>query len=299
MVDIVLAGSGGMMPLPGRWLSCLWVEYMGKAALIDCGEGTQIALKKAGCKLSRLEALLITHFHADHIAGLPGLLLSLGNYGKTTPLKIIGPKYIEEVARSLLIIAPVLPFPVEYLEIGETGGEAMHGDFLFSSMLLRHNTPCLGYNITIKRKPVFNPEKAESLGIPKVLYKVLHVGKEVSLPDGRLITPDMVLDGERKSYKITFITDTRYFKGIAGFAADSDVFFCEGMHGSEEMREKLADKGHMVFSESAYIAQKANAGRLVLTHLSPALTNPYDYIGNAKFIFPNTEIGYDGMKICI
>lgn len=296
MVDIVLAGSGGMMPLPDRWLSCLWVEYMGKALLIDCGEGTQIALKKAGCKLSRLDAILITHFHADHIAGLPGLLLSIGNCGKTTPLKIIGPRHITEVARSLLIIAPVLPFPVEYYEARE---KTVYGDFIISSIPLRHSISCFGYGITIKRKPIFNPKKAENLGIPKPMYKVLHGGNEVTLSDGRTVTPDMVLDGERKSHRIVYVTDTKCFDKISDFAADSDIFVCEGMHGNDEMRDTLADKGHMVFSESAGLASKANAGRLILTHLSPALNNPYDFLDDAKKIFPNTEIGYDGLKLSL
>jgi ribonuclease BN (tRNA processing enzyme) len=117
MVDVCLPGTGGMIPLRNRWLTCCLIEYQGTVILIDCGEGTQIALKEAGCKLSRLDILLVTHFHADHIAGLPGLLLSLGNNGKTTPLTITGPAGLRKVVSALTVIAPVLPFPLIFDEL--------------------------------------------------------------------------------------------------------------------------------------------------------------------------------------
>lgn len=297
MLEVCLPGTGGMMPLPERWLSCCWVEHQGKAILIDCGEGTQIALKKAGCKLSRLELLLVTHFHADHIAGLPGLLLTLGNTGKLSPLVIIGPRGLKSVYKALTIVAQALPYPVELIELHSAAEGTLEVESLTVSYLpLEHRIPCFGYRLTLKRKPIFNPEKAAQLGIPKTLYKTLHSGEAVLLPDGRTITPEQVLDGDRPSQSVTFITDSVPTPHMAGFAKGTDLLICEGMYGETDMRDKMDEKGHMVFADSATIAAQAGAGRLWLTHYSPALKSPTDYIDAVRAVFPNTEAGYDGIK---
>lgn len=297
MLDVCLPGTSGMIPLPERWLSCCWLEYQGKALLIDCGEGTQIALKEAGCKISRLEILLVTHFHADHIAGLPGFLLTLGNHGKKTPLTIIGPKGLQTVVSSLMIIAPALPYQVELIELKNgCEGYLEDDDIVISYLPLEHAIPCFGYRVSLKRKPVFNPQKAEQLGIPRSFYKSLHSGKRVRLDDGRHIEPAMVIDGARASISVCFITDSVPTEAMAMFARGADLLICEGMYGDEGMHEKMEEKGHMVFSDSARLAQKAEVNALWLTHFSPALKDPAAYIENAKKIFQNTTVGYDGIK---
>jgi ribonuclease Z len=296
MLDVCLPGTGGMMPLPERWLSCCWLEYQGKALLIDCGEGTQIALKKAGCKLSRLDILLITHYHADHIAGLPGLLLTLGNHDKTTPLTIIGPKGLEAVVKALTIIAPI-PYPVELIEIKNNAeGYLEDGDLTISYLPLEHHIRCLGYRISFSRKPVFNPEKAELLGIPKPQYKNLHAGKSVILEDGRYIEPAQVLDGVREPLSVCFITDSVFTKDMPRFADGADLLICEGMYGDDDMRKKTEEKGHMIFSDAARLAKEAQVKKLWLTHFSPALKDPETYLDNAGAIFPGTAVGFDGIK---
>lgn len=297
MLDVCLPGTSGMIPLPERWLSCCWLEYQGKALLIDCGEGTQIALKEAGCKISRLEILLITHFHADHIAGLPGFLLTLGNHGKKTPLSIIGPKGLKTVVSALMIIAPALPYQVELIELrSEDPGYLEDDDIIVSYLPLEHAIPCFGYRVSLKRKPVFNPEKAEQLGVPKKLYKALHSGKTVRLDDGREIGSEMVIDGVRAPISVCFITDTVPTDAMADFARGADLLICEGMYGDEDMHEKMEEKGHMVFSDSARIALKAGVKALWLTHYSPALKDPVSFIKNAAVIFPETTAGYDGIR---
>ncbi len=297
MLDVCLPGTGGMMPLPERWLSCCWIEYQGKALLIDCGEGTQIALKKAGCKLSRLEILMITHFHADHIAGLPGLLLTLGNTTRHAPLTIIGPTGLKSVVSALTVIAAALPYPVELIEINDkTEGYLEDDNFLISYLPLAHQITCLGYRISLKRKPVFNPQKAELLGIPKKLYKQLHSGQAVSLDDGRRIEPEMVLDGKREPISVCFITDSKLTEAMTTLAQGANLLICEGMHGDDEMRSKTTEKGHMIFSESAHLAKRAGVKQLWLTHYSPGLKDPEAYIDTAKSVFPNTILGYDGIK---
>ncbi len=300
MLTVCLAGTGGTLPLSDRWLTCCWIEDGGKAILIDCGEGTQIALKQAGCKLSHLEMLLLTHFHADHIAGLPGLLLTLGNYGKTTPLTICGPKGVQEVVQSLLIIAPVLPYPLVFQELSaENAGFSCWGDVQGSCIPLSHGVPCLGYRIDQHRKPIFNPQKAQALGIPPKLFGRLHSGQPVTLADGREITPDQVLDGARAPVSLCYCTDTLPIPEIARFAQGADLMIAEGMYGEDTVREKVQEKGHMLFSDAARLAGEAGAARLWLTHFSPALEHPEDFIDGIQEIFPDAVVGTDGMRIVL
>jgi ribonuclease Z len=300
MLDVCLPGTGGMIPLPERWLACCWVEHQGKALLIDCGEGTQIALKKAGCRLSRLDVLLITHFHADHIAGLPGLLLTLGNNGKASLLTIVGPKGLKSVVSSLMIIAPALPYPVELIELGSGAEGTLEDNELEIAYLpLAHGIPCFGYRLSLRRLPVFSPAKADSLSVPKKHYRALHAGKSVVLDDGRRIEPDMVLDGERRPISVAYITDTVLTERMAAFVRDADLLVCEGMYGEPAMHDKMEEKGHMVFSDSARLASDAGVRRLWLTHFSPAMKDPENYVENARTIFEPSELGYDGIKISL
>jgi ribonuclease Z len=298
MVDVCLPGTGGMVPLENRWLSCCWIEYQGKSILIDCGEGTQIALKKCGLKLSRLEILLITHYHADHVAGLPGLLLTLGNNGKEEPLTIFGPPGLKEVVSALTLIAPYLPYPLQLVELdGVLNDPIVYGDILITPFPLEHGMPCMGYLVEVRRKPVFNPEKSRMLGVPVHLNKLLHSGQVVELEDGRIIKPEMVLDGQRPSVRICYCTDTRPLDTIVRHALNADLFICEGMYAEDSMAEKMDERGHMVFRDSARMALEASVKRLWLTHFSPAMTNPGEYTGFASNVFPNTTVAHDGIHI--
>ncbi|MBN7773187.1 ribonuclease Z [Clostridium aminobutyricum] len=296
MVAVCLPGTGGMLPTENRWLSCCWIEYQGKALLIDCGEGTQIALRKSGCKLSHLDLLLFTHFHADHIAGLPGLLLTLGNSGKRTPLTIAGPMGLKKVVDALSVIAPIVPYPLVINELEEKDKNFEHNGLQFSFLPLKHGIPCFGYSIILKRKPIFNPDKAAALKIPKSSYKTLHEGKTICLEDRRIIRPEMVLDGERQPIKICYFTDTIKLDAMREFAWGADLLISEGMHAEEEQQGLMAQRGHMLFSDSATLAKEAGVKKLWLTHYSPALTNPEQFIDKAQHIFFETAAGFDGIR---
>ncbi len=303
MVDVCLAGTGGMMPLKNRWLTCCYMEYNGKSILIDCGEGTQIALSEADCKLSKLETLLITHFHADHISGLPGLLLSLGNYSKNTPLKIYGPKGITSIVNKLCCICGKLPYEIEITELPTNVSTELILNEIDEMVSVRtipliHTVPCLGYSFVFSRKPVFNPQKAEALNIPKKMWSVLHRGENVEV-EGKIITTDMVTDGQRHPVKITYATDTRPNDHIADIGFRSDLLICEGMYGDDENAQSMVEKCHMLFSDAARIASDAEAQRLWLTHYSPALMNPSVYESSIKEKFSGAVVSKDGQKITL
>ena len=294
MLDICLGGTGGMMPLPDRFLTCCWAEYQGGAALIDCGEGTQVSLRRAGCRLSRLEALLLTHVHADHVAGLPGLLLSLGNTGREKPLPVYGPKGAARVVKALTVISQEAGFPLEIHEM-EGGEKALLPNGLTMTCLaLTHRAPCLGYRLTLKRKGIFNPDKARQLGVPIEMYRTLHSGKSVTLMDGRIIEPSMVLDGEREPISLCYMTDSLPVEGMADFARGANLLIGEGMYYDDAMAESMREKTHMLFSDSARVAAGAGVKRLWLTHFSPACTDPENGLERVRAIFPDTHVPRDG-----
>jgi ribonuclease Z len=290
-----------MMPLKNRWLTSCYIEYMGKAILIDCGEGTQIALAEAECKMSRIDLLLITHFHADHISGLAGFLLSLGNCSRTEPLTIYAPTGAKNIIEKLTCICGALPFKLDIHEL-PTNATTTFTATTIDSMLevtalpVRHRVQCLGYSFNFKRKPVFNPDKAKALSIPVKLWSTLHKGESITLEDGTTVTTDMVTDGDRKNLKVTYVTDTLPFDDIASLAYQSDLFICEGMYGDESQKASMNDKHHMLMQDACYLAKIADVKTLWLTHYSPAMLNPQDYTKQLLEIFPNTVVSKDGIK---
>lgn len=296
MIDVCLLGTGGMMPLPNRWLTSLMIRYNGKSILIDCGEGTQVAMKKKGWSPKPIDIMCFTHFHADHISGLPGMLLTMGNAERNEPLTIIGPKGIQKVVSALRVIAPELPFEILYQEIEESEQTFQFEGFQIDSFKVNHNVPCYGYSFSIERAGKFIMEKALEAGIEKKFWNRLQKGNVIE-ENGIILTPDMVLGPKRKGLKVTYCTDTRPTDSIVRNATDVDLFICEGMYGEKDKEQKAKDHKHMTFLEAAELAKKANPKELWLTHYSPSLVRPEEFMKEVRDIFPNTVPGKDGMTI--
>ena len=293
MLDICLLGTGGMMPLPYRWLTSLMARYNGKDILIDCGEGTQIAMKEKGWSPKPIEVICFTHYHADHISGLPGMLLTMGNADRTEPLTLIGPKGLNRVVSALRVIAPELPFLINCIEIEEPEQLFTFEGFQIKAFRVNHNVVCYGYNIEISRTGKFNLEKAIQMGIEKKYWNRLQKGETI-LEEGFHYLPEMVLGEPRKGLKVTYCTDTRPTDSIIINANGADLFVCEGMYGEPEKAEKAKENKHMTFQEAAFLAKKASVNELWLTHFSPSLTRPEEYMNEVRKVFPNSFAGKDG-----
>lgn len=296
MLDVCLLGTGGMMPLPYRWLTSLMTRFNGSHLLIDCGEGTQIAIKEKGWSFKPIDVICFTHYHGDHISGLPGLLLTMGNTDRTEPLTLIGPRGLERVVNSLRVIAPELPFELKFIEITELVQSFEINGYRLTAFRVRHNVICYGYTIEIDRAGKFDVERAEAQGIPKQYWRYLQKGESIEL-DGKMLTPDMVLGAPRKGIKLTYCTDTRPTDSIREHAAGSDLFICEGMYGEKEKAAKAVEYKHMTFYEAAALAKEADVNEMWLTHYSPSLTRPEEFMDAVREIFPRAVAGKDCMSV--
>lgn len=296
MLDICLLGTGGMMPLPYRWLTSMMARYNGTSILIDCGEGTQIAMKEKGWSPKPIDVICFTHFHADHISGLPGMLLTMGNAERTEPLLLVGPKGLSKVVASLRVIAPELPFVIDCLELTEAEQTIQFDGFRIEAFKVNHNVICYGYSLVIDRIGKFQLEKAIELGIEKKYWNRLQKGEIIPLKEMTLV-PEMVLGSARKGLKVTYCTDTRPTQGIVKNAANSDLFICEGMYGEPDKKNKAKENKHMTFYEAAEIAKRAQVKRLWLTHYSPSLNRPDEFLPAVRKIFPAAETCRDGKSL--
>ncbi|HJB15997.1 MAG TPA: ribonuclease Z [Candidatus Blautia excrementipullorum] len=296
MLDVCLVGTGGMMPLPRRWLTALMTRYNGSSLLIDCGEGTQVAIKEKGWSFKPIDVICFTHYHGDHISGLPGLLLTMGNADRTEPLTLIGPRGLERVVNALRVIAPELPFELKFMEITGTEETFELNGYRITAFKVNHNVLCYGYSLEILRQGKFSPERAREQEIPLKYWNPLQKGLTIEA-EGQIYTPDMVLGPARKGIKLTYTTDTRPTESILRNARGSDLFICEGMYGEEDKAEKAKGYKHMTFREAAVLARDAQVGEMWLTHYSPSLIRPEDYIDAIREIFPQTYPGKDGKSV--
>lgn len=293
MLDVCVPGTGGMMPLPGRWLSCVVLRAEGHSVLLDCGEGTQIALKAIRWGFRTIDAICVTHYHADHVSGLVGMLLMLANSEREAPVTIYGPPGLEAVVKAQRVLAPVLPFEVRCVPLAP-GQEFAVGPLRGTTAAGRHGLPCLAYRMTLPRGRQFRPERARELGVPVHFWRSLQRGEVVTF-EGKTVSPDDVLGPPRRGLTVAYITDTRPTPSLVQLAHGADLLICEATFGDPADADRARQTRHMTFAEAATLAAKARAHRLWLTHFSPALRDPSTYAPLATAIFPNTTIAHDGL----
>ncbi|MCR4685457.1 MAG: ribonuclease Z [Lachnospiraceae bacterium] len=296
MLEVCLLGTGGMMPLPRRWLTSCMMRYNGSSILIDCGEGTQIAMKEKGWSPKPIDFICFTHFHADHISGLPGLLLSMGNAERTEPVTMIGPKGLTRVVNALRSIAPELPFEIRFIELNDAFESFDFDGFRLEAFRVQHNMVCYAYNMLIDRAGKFDADRAKEQNIPLEFWNRLQKGETIE-DNGVIFTPEMVLGPERKGIKLTYCTDSRPTDAIAKHAKGADLFICEGMYGEPGMEEKAKEHKHMTFYEAAALAKAAGVKELWLTHYSPSMPNPKEFRDEVRKVFANTHTCKDGRSV--
>ena len=298
MLDICMLGTCGMMPLPGRWLSCMLLRNGSTLTLFDCGEGTQIPWKSLGWGFRQLGAICFTHMHADHVAGLPGVLFMVAHAGRTEPLDIYGPPGTAYVIEGLRRIAAEMPYPIQIHELKSGEQFALPGGLQGSCAAASHGVPCLAYRAELLRKPAFQVEQAQALGLPVQLWSRLQHGEALEY-NGQIITPQQVLGPPRRGISLAFITDTRPTKALSEFARDVDLLICESMYDDPGDLVLARANSHMLAEESAGIAQAAGAQALLLTHFSPKIVDTSLAERAARQIFANSRAARDGMVITL
>lgn len=295
MLDITLLGTGGVMPLPERALASAYVRAGSRALLIDCGEGTQTAIRRAGLRFKPIGDILLTHFHADHISGLPGLLLTMGNEGREESVTIWGPRGLETVITALLTLVPDLPFSLELRELDWAAPSGFScGGLAVTAIPLNHGIPCLGYRLDLSRPGKFDPRAAAAKGVPLPLWSRLQNGESL---EG--FTPADVLGPPRKGLRLLYATDTRPVPALAEYGRGADLLILEGMFGDPAKQQRAKVSCHMTMQEAAAIAVQAQAKALWLTHYSPATPHPEAFLDPIRAIFPETEICEDGRRVTL
>lgn len=299
MVDLVLLGCGGSMPTPERFLSSVVMMYKGHKILIDCGEGTQVSMRMCNTGFKTIDVICISHIHGDHIVGLPGLLGTIGNSGRTEPIVIIGPEGITKAVNGLRTIVEWLPYEINIIENPKESLSFINDEIDISFIEADHSSPCLGYSFYIRRTPKFDINSAIKNNVPKHIWNILQKKSESVEIDGTVYTRNMVMGEERRGIKISFITDSRPSSEMPHFIKDSDLFICEGTYGSDDDIDKAVKNKHMTFREAAGLARDGNVKKLLLTHFGTAMGDPYMFENNAKEVFEETIVGSDRLKFSL
>lgn len=294
MINVSIVGTSGMTPLPNRHLSSCLVQYNGINYLIDAGEGTQVALKKLGASLKKIDYVLLTHYHTDHVGGLAGLFASMANNEKDTMLTIIGPKGLNRVVEASKRLVSKLPFTIKIIELIDSTPTLKCNGLAITPFPVEHKIACFGYKIELPRDGKCDPEKAKANDVPMEYWSALQQNQIVKY-NGRVLTKDLIMSPTRAGIKFVYTTDTRPCRTIVDAAKDADLFICEGMYGEDEQLSNAEKNLHMTMQEAASIAATCGVKEVILTHFSPSMVHPEKYLDELKYTFNRVTIGSDGM----
>lgn len=300
-MEAFILGCGGMMPLPYRHLTSVLLRRDGDLFLFDGGEGTQVSLKRLNLKWKKIDAIFVSHTHADHVTGLPGILMLSSQVDRKEPLYIYGPPKIKEyIETSRKVLDMYINFPIVVQEI-TAPCIVHHGkDFYVRAFPLEHTKTCVGYTLEeLDRPGEFNPEKARKLKVPVgPLWSQLQNGFEVTAEDGTIVKPEQVLGEKRSGRKFSFVTDTLFKRSIIDEVKGSDLLICEGMF-ENALIDTAKEKKHMTAAQAATIANEANVKRMCMIHYSPRYTDKELHIllEEAQEIWPKAELSHDRMHI--
>ena len=302
-MEAFILGCGGMMPLPYRHLTSVLLRREGDLFLFDCGEGTQVSLRRLNLKWKKIDAIFISHTHADHVTGLPGILMLNAQVDRTEPLYIYGPPKIKEyVETSRSVLDMYINYPIVVKEIEAPCVVHSGKDFYIRAFPLDHTKVCVGYTLEeLDRPGEFNPDKARELGVPVgPLWAQLQQGFEVQAADGTKVKPEQVLGEKRSGRKFSFVTDTLYKKTIADEVRGSDLLVCEGMFEAQ-LIDQAKEKKHMTAVQAATIARDAEVRRMCMIHYSPRYTDREleKLLEEARQVWPKAELSRDRMQINI
>ena len=304
MTEITMIGTAATMPLEARALSSAFLMLSGRGILFDCGEGTQASARKCGVNLMRTDVIAITHCHGDHIFGLPGLLQSFGCLGRTADLTLCGPEGFENDMKSVLQLAGPLPYRVLLKEMPDGSCltlKALNPAWPDAACLTAfdtvHRVRSCGYTFRLPRSGRFDAEAADALGVPPQMRSRLQKGESVTLEDGAVITPEMVLGPPREETRIVFTGDTAPCSAIIQQAAHADLLICDATYGSDEYLLQAEKYGHCTYSQAARMAAEAEVKRLWLTHYSQIMEEPEEFLGAAAAICPEAHCAQDGDRL--
>lgn len=303
MLTVTLLGTAATLPQPDRALSAAVFSCRGRHILLDCGEGTQLALHRQRISPMKIDLIALTHFHGDHILGLPGLLQTMEVMDRKEALVITGPTGLTDVMRSVLALADELSFPVRLAEGADPlPMAALHSSWPVGTTLTAfetvHRVASQGYALHIPRMRQMRTGLAAARGIPKALWPQLQSGRTVTVGK-RTIRPEEVCGPERKGLTAVFTGDTAPCRSIIDAARDAELLIMDATYADDAHAEKAARYGHSTYGQTALCAAEAGVKRLWLTHFSARLDEPEAYLDAARAHFPQAECGADGMRILL
>ena len=304
MIDVTLLGTSALIPLPERALTAALLTCGGRSILFDCGEGTQTAARRAGVSLMKADMIALTHYHGDHIFGLPGLMQTMSSLGRADALTITGPEGLEDALSPILAMTGWISYEVRLLTLPGEGLSLRRLNRHWPELARLeafgtfHRVPSQGYRFTLGRMGAFRPERARVLGVPTAQWRLLQAGQSVRVGDAT-VAPEMVLREPRKGLKFVFSGDTAPCDSLVRAAEGADLLICEATYGEDGQAALAARHGHMNFAQAAAVGAKAHVRRLWLTHYSQMIENPLDCLPNAAAIFPDARCGEDGMRVTL